>query len=585
MSLQGKSGLLTRWLALAVGVTLMGGCADRLTRQPHTDGAEVGEKKVELPFPKPAPREQELDSDTLFSFLVGELGARRGDLSLALNHYLHVARLTGSAYAAERAARIALFLKNDEKLAKAVRLWVELAPNAIPARQLAARVALRHGDRDEALRQLRAILDISRALGENGYLHVAAAFAKTSQARAAIPLLKTLSAEAGEPRDARYAVALLALAAKDFETARDFIAPLFEASPDDSRAALLYSQVLVGLKQPGKAIDVLRRGLSRKPGDRPLRVALGRLLVDAGRLEEARDTFAALHKAHPEEPEILYTLAMLSLQLKNWDDAERELRQLRAKGFKTDDVSYYLGQVAEARKRYAEAAEWYRAVADGSYAEDARIRLAQVLADAGKLDEALEVARRFARDFPERHIDAILLEGELLHQVGQDQRAYALYNQALKQFPGNLELRYSRGLIAAELDHIDVLERDMRAILARKPDDADALNALGYTLADKTDRLQEAYRLIAKALKQRPDSAAVMDSMGWVLYRLNRYDEAREYLRKAYAKNPDGEIAAHLALVLWATGERDKARELIQTGLAKDPDNRFLKAASQTLLR
>ncbi len=585
MCLQGTSGRATRWLALIMVAALAGGCGGRLARQQPAVGEKVAGKKAALPFPKPAPRERELDSDSLFSFLVGELGARRGELPLALNHYLHVARLTGSAYAAERAARIALFLKNEEKLDKAVRLWVELAPNAIPARQFAARVALRHGKREDALRHLRAILAISRALGEDGYLQAAAAFAKTDQARDGIPLLETLSAEAGGAREARYAVALLALAAKDYDTAGRWIEPLVEEAPDDSRAVLLYSQVLVARKQPGQAIAALRRGIGHKPEERALQVALGRLLVDADRLEEARQVFKKLHKAYPDEPEILFTLAMLSLQQKDWGDAERALRQLRAKGFKTDDVTFYLGQVAETQKRYKEAAEWYQAVSAGNYAEEARIRLARVLALSGELDQALETARRLGKDFPERRVQAILLEGELLHEAGRDEQAYALYNRALKRFPENLDLRYSRGLIAAELGHLDVLERDMRAILARKPEHADALNALGYTLADQTDRYEEAYQLISRALKLRPDSAAVMDSMGWVLYRLGRLDEARDYLRKAYGKNPDGEIGAHLAQVLWAIGERDKARALIRAGLEKDPDNRFLKAVSQRLPR
>ena len=585
MCLQGTSGRATRWLALIMVAALAGGCGGRLARQQPAVGEKVAGKKAALSFPKPAPRERELDSDSLFSFLVGELGARRGELPLALNHYLHVARLTGSAYAAERAARIALFLKNEEKLDKAVRLWVELAPNAIPARQFAARVALRHGKREDALRHLRAILAISRALGEDGYLQAAAAFAKTDQARDGIPLLETLSAEAGGAREARYAVALLALAAKDYDTAGRWIEPLVEEAPDDSRAVLLYSQVLVARKQPGQAIAALRRGIGHKPEERALQVALGRLLVDADRLEEARQVFKKLHKAYPDEPEILFTLAMLSLQQKDWGDAERALRQLRAKGFKTDDVTFYLGQVAETQKRYKEAAEWYQAVSAGNYAEEARIRLARVLALSGELDQALETARRLGKDFPERRVQAILLEGELLHEAGRDEQAYALYNRALKRFPENLDLRYSRGLIAAELGHLDVLERDMRAILARKPEHADALNALGYTLADQTDRYEEAYQLISRALKLRPDSAAVMDSMGWVLYRLGRLDEARDYLRKAYGKNPDGEIGAHLAQVLWAIGERDKARALIRAGLEKDPDNRFLKAVSQRLPR
>ncbi|HFE49000.1 MAG TPA: tetratricopeptide repeat protein [Chromatiaceae bacterium] len=569
--------------ALVCGVVLLiSGCGDRLVRSDtqagNADGA-LAEKAVKLPFPEPPPRDQELDSDTLFSFLVGELGARRAELPLALNHYLHVARLTGSRYAARRAARIAAYLKDKAKLDKAVRLWVEVAPNAIDARQLAARVALQRGDRAGALKQLRAILEIAKAEGKDGYLQAAAAFAKTTQAKAGIPLLETLAKESGNDAKARYAVALLALAAKQFDVAGKYIEPVYQQDADNARAALLFSQVLVAKKQTKRAIEVLKRGLSASPANRPLRVALARLLVDEGRLREAYDQFEKLHKAHPDEEEILYTMAILSLQLKHWDDAERQLRQLRAKGFKTDEVTYYLGQVAESRKRYKEAAEWYKAVANGSFRQDARIRLARVLALSGDLDKALDVVHRFRETFPDRRIDSFMLEGELLHEGGRDDQAYALYNRVLKEYPGNLDLRYSRGLIAAELGHIDVLEQDMRAILARKPEYADALNALGYTLADKTDRYQEAYQLISRALKLRPDSAAVMDSMGWVLYRMGRYDEALEYLRKAHEKLPDGEITAHLAQVLWAAGERRKASGLVKAALKKDPDNRFLKAA------
>ena len=250
------------------------------------------------------------------------------------------------------------------------------------------------------------------------------------------------------------------------------------------------------------------------------------------------------------------------------------------------EAQYYLGRIYEKRRQYAEAIEWYQQVHDGEYQFDARLRIADMLGESGQIDEAM------------KHLDAMLkgsqsdgalvriyiTKGELLRGARRYEQAMEVFNTALDIVPGNTDLLYARALVAEKLGRIDLLEADIHTILKTEPDNAHALNALGFTLADQTDRYEEAYAYLKRAIEIMPDDPAIIDSWGWVHYRLGNYDEAIRQLHKALSRFDDSEIAAHLGEVLWVTGKRDEAIEVWQKALKKSPDDPVLQGVMQRFI-
>jgi len=311
-----------------------------------------------------------------------------------------------------------------------------------------------------------------------------------------------------------------------------------------------------------------------KPDNQNLRLTYARLLVDIKEYDKARVEFEILHQAAPDDAELLYTLGLLSLESQRLDDAEKYMMALVRLNEREGEAQYYLGRIYENRKQYDIAIDWYQQVHIGDFLFDARLRIADMLGQSGQIDEAIE------------HLDAMLdgsqsngslvriyiAKGELLRLARRYEESMAVFNTALEIVPGNSDLLYARALVAERLGQIDQLEADLKFILKTEPDNAHALNALGFTLADQTDRYEEAHAYLKRAIEIMPDDPAIIDSLGWVRYRLGDYDEAIRLLRMALSRFDDAEIAAHLGEVLWVVGEQEEARGIWQKALKKSPD-------------
>ena len=254
-------------------------------------------------------------------------------------------------------------------------------------------------------------------------------------------------------------------------------------------------------------------------------------------------------------------VALLSLQLNDYDDAETQLRHALETGYKDPDaVRFYLGQVNEERKRPDEALRWYSSVNGGDQYVPARARYAGILAKQGKLDDARAYLQQAGRNAAER-VQLTQAEAQLLRDANEFRAAFDLLAQAVAKNPNSPDLLYDQAMAAEKVDRIDVLESNLRKVIQLKPDYAHAYNALGYTLADRNTRLNEAYTLVEQALKLAPEDPFIMDSMGWVLYRMNQNDAAITFLKRAFEIRSDAEIAAHLGEVLWAAGRQRRGKE------------------------
>jgi tetratricopeptide (TPR) repeat protein len=570
-----------RLLLAAAGLLLLAGCQGQLTRSAPAEAATApaaAPAERPLPFAQPEGGPRELDGDIVYSYLVGEIGAQRGDLSTAYAHYLHAAIIARDAHAAERATRIALFRGHLDDALRATRRWVELAPNDPSARQIAMVLFLREGLADEALAQAEALLSIAAATGSEGFLQIASVLAKESDRAAALQLTRGLVAMHPDDAAAHFALALVEAAADNAAGAEASAREALRLRPDWDQPRVLLSRVLIAEGRSAEALEVLAEGTRRYPEDDVVRTAYARLLIDADELGQAMAQFQRLHEQAPEDADVLFAIGMLGIQTERWDEARSALQALRNLGSRYDEATYYLGQVEEETGRTATAMGLYKAVQKGPLKTDAALRLAALKAEAGAMAEAREILQQVRVLDADRAIDAYLTETRLLQEHGDTEAALAVYETALAANPDDADLLYSRALYAAELERVDWVERDLGRVLELDPDNADALNALGYSLTELTDRYPEAYGYILQAFKLKPENAAILDSLGWVYYRLGQHEQALRYLTLALEKSSDPEIAAHLGEVLWVTGDRSAARRVWKDALKDAPEHPILRA-------
>jgi tetratricopeptide (TPR) repeat protein len=285
-----------------------------------------------------------------------------------------------------------------------------------------------------------------------------------------------------------------------------------------------------------------------------------------------------LAQGHPQNPDVALTAGLLAVQLSDWEAAEKYLKralELNASG--ADTVRYYLGQVSEERKQPDEALRWYQSVTSGEQYIPAQARIAGIMAKRGQLAEARNSLQAVQAQNLQQRVLLTQAEAQILREAGAYKEAFELLGAALEKYPNVPDLLYDYAMAAEKVDRLDVVESNLRKLIELRPEHAHAYNALGYTLADRTDRLQEAHELIDRALKLAPDDPFIQDSMGWVLYRLGRADEGRVYLEQAFKSRPDPEIAAHLGEVLWVQGQRAEALRIWNGSLKAHPGNEVLQ--------
>jgi tetratricopeptide (TPR) repeat protein len=354
--------------------------------------------------------------------------------------------------------------------------------------------------------------------------------------------------------------------------------------PEWPQAVVLRAQILSLQGDKAGALEYLKGLLKGKLGDDPaVGLSYARLLAENEQLDAALAQFERLVKQAPDSVEVHFAVGVLALQAKDMDKAQRHLEKVLSLGQRLLEANYYLGRLFETKGDVDNALRHYYAVRHGEYYLSAHSRAASLLADQGKLDRARDLLHALETDDPQERLRLYLVEGELLRRAGQYQEAFDFYTEKLAQMPQDTALRYARALVAERLDKLTMAEEDLRAIIDREPGNAQALNALGYTLADRTDRYEEALGFIQRALEANPGDAAIIDSMGWVQFRMGNHEQAVEYLRKALALIDDPEIAAHLSEVLWVMGDKQEARKLWDEFLGKFPEHESLLEVKQRL--
>lgn len=544
--------------------------------------------KVVSPTQPPAPRNvplphNELSETLLFKLTLAEIAAQRGQPHVAVPAYLEAARETKDPRVARRAAEIAWSARFMPAALEAATLWLQADPDSARARQTVIALLVNQSQLDEAVPHLEKWLSGNPEQAGQNFLQLSTLVAGHQDKPAVLRLIRTLAARYPTVPEASLAVAQAAWNADDRDTALEASRQALKLQPGWELAALFQAQALQR-GSPAEAITFLDGFLKAHPGAKDARLNYARLLVSTQQYAEARTQFGILLGEAPNNAEIAMAVATLSMQAKDYVAAEAQLkRALEINPKDPDAVRLYLGQVNEELQRPDEALQWYSSITHGAQFIPAQARYAGVLAKQGKLAEARKHLQSVNAGDAQQRTQLTLAEANLLREASAYQEAFDFLSQAVAGAPDAPDLLYDHAMAAEKVNRLDVLESNLRKVIKMRPNYAHAYNALGYTLADRKERLAEARTLIEMAHKLAPEDPFILDSLGWVLHRVGENQQALGYLQRAYEVRPDGEIAAHLGEVLWVLGRQAEAQKLWADALRNHSKNEVLQSTVKRL--
>ena len=568
--MKSRQGLAAALLAL------VSACATQETVQVSTVAGEAVPATVEL---EPIVQEIPIPDALLFDFLVAEFALRQGDYREALRRYEKLSLQLDDIGVAARATRIAQFLGDEAAVNQLVERWLTQEPDNPEAGRLAGIMALRRGAGARAF-------DYFFEAAQEG---MTIDFGMLARAYPQLPIAEQQSLK--NRIDAKldiqpmqsliFARALMATEDQDDETALEIVDQLLSNNPEDLQALMLQARLRLNLQRPNP-LEALDQAVDKNPENAPLRHHFARLLSNSDP-KKARAQYELLSAGDPRNGEYLLSLGLLNMELQDLLAAKAYLRQCLELGQLVDEAHYYMGEIEQQAGNAQAAVEHYREVGESNYFLVANRRIAALLLQSEQYQSLSTFFALQRQKHPRRGEQLFALEAQALTSADQDEQTKRILDQAIGLYPNSESLIYARAMAAQRLGNLAQLEEDLRSILGMSPDNATVLNALGYTLADETDRHSEALELIEKALALAPNEPAILDSMGWVLYKLGRLKEAQNYLERAYELMRDPEIAAHLGEVLLALGDNEKALQIWQEAIVESPEHEGLLATIERL--
>jgi tetratricopeptide (TPR) repeat protein len=518
-------------------------------------------------------------ADNVYEFLVAEIAAQRGDVEGALSIYHRLAREMRDPQIARRAVESALRARAFGPALESATLLIELDPESALAREIIAALIANEGDLAKARTQLASIL--AKTANRSAVLmQLSHLYGKFPDKAAVLEATRAVTQPYLSMPESHYALGVAAIVAGKMDLAATEADVALEQKPSWQQAAILKAQVL-RKAAPVEVVPFYESFVKANPASMEVRMQLGRELAAERKLVEAREQFREVEKLARNDPQAAYAIGLLSLQLEDFADAQGAFTRALKQGYREPTAIYLgMGQSAEGLKRYDEAITWYQKVDSNDWVR-AQLKIATLIARQQGLQAGRDYLGKIEARTPEDNVQRIQVEAQLLRDAKAWKDTFDLLSSAVSKYPDSYELLYDRAMAAERVDRIEILEADLKRVIALKPDYAHAYNALGYTLAEKTDRLQEAKGLIEKAYKLSPDDPFILDSLGWVHYRMGNVDQALKHLQLAYSARPDPEIAAHLGEALWRSGQHDEARKIWRAALTENPNHETLLAVMQ----
>lgn len=557
-----------------LGLTLAG-CAS-LTGTEEAPAKSETVAAGEKTEPQPPVEYADFEPETLYLLLSAEIAAQRGRYDITLVNYLKAAKQSRDQVVIERAMRIAQSLNGDNAQKQLAELWLDIDPDNLQAHRISAIQAVKGNDLQTAIHHMERIMDQG---GDADFDSLAAMAANLppEQQQELLALYNEMSDRHPDTPELEYSIALLLKVTGQPQQALDRLEPLLQENANFQPAIILKGDLLYQTGQKSSALDYLLTNTRRFPGNRQMGTLYGRMLINEGELQAAQDEFNRLVKRYPDTPGLRLSHALVALENGQTDLARQELTQLAEQGHHTSEANYYLGRIEDQASNTEQAIGYYQSVEQGNYYFPALARASSLLAENGQLEDAIDRIRRLREANPRQAENFWLLEVNLLLDQEQQQQALSTATEALEEHPDNIEIRYARAMLYDGIGRPADAEADLKQIIEQEPENAVALNALGYILTTRTDRLREARGYIEKALRLDPNNPAILDSMGWVLFLEGQLEPALEYLSRAWAAFPDPEVAAHYGEALWMNGAEEQARIIWQEGLEQDSNHEVLR--------
>ncbi|MDP3610157.1 MAG: tetratricopeptide repeat protein [Methylophilus sp.] len=526
------------------------------------------------------PKITEANAEFVYKYLLGEIAGQRGELSLASQLFLDLAKQTRDPRLAERAAKVAAYANQPALALHASTLWTELDPNSIEAQQAASQLLVASGNLKDAKPQIKKLLakEDTRA---NGFLYLNTLLSKQKDKQEVLEVVQELAKPYPKLPEAHFAIAQAAFFADKPDIAKAALETADKHRPGWETGAQMQAQILFK-ESPDKALGFYKAFLKKYPNANDIRMAYAKTLVSQKKIEEAKPEFIRLVESSKGSPEVSAVVGLLSLESAEYKMADQYFEQALKGGFKEPDQLYlYLGRSAERQKDDARALTWYDKIQPGEFYLDGRLSAAGVIARTKGVDAAIALLDDVNDLTVEQQILIIQTEVNLLSQAKRYQDAFELAEKAVNNMPNSPELVYDYAMMAERIGKLDIMEVELYKLIKMRPDYAAAYNALGYSYADRNIKLIEAKTLIETALKLSPNDHYIMDSLGWVYFRLGDLPNAIEYLRKAYEIQADPEIAAHLGEALWKQGQQEEAKIIWEQALKAFPENDVLLATTK----
>ncbi len=536
-----------------------------------------------LPASQPAPTPPEpqaadtrqptrpLPEDSVYDLLIAEFALRNQDLNTALAQYRKQADATGDVELIATTARLADYMDRYTLAETYAMHWLEADNDASEAHFILANALARQGQALDALPHMERVLELG---GDSNFATLsAAALTRPDNEKAAFyqAINDALQRHPGD-NSLRTGTALMLQYHHEEEAALSLIRQVLDEEPDNVHALLIETRTLSQMGRDDEAMTRLKYAVDNNPHHKRLRHDLARRLVKTD-LYQAKAHYEVLARQYPQDHDILLELMLINRELDHDGEADQQLKVLSDDPEHRSRAHYVLGRLAEEERDWADALSHYENATQSPEFSEASRRLASISLSTEGQEKALARLKALREAQPQQAEILYLLEAEILRKERLNQRGMTLMTQALAELPNSDQLRYARSLFAEGIGDLKTVETDLRHILARKPDDVAALNALGYTLANLSSRLDEAQQLVSRALTLEPDDPAILDSYGWILLLKGNTQEALNYLERAFAQDSDHEIAAHLGEAYWLLGREDEARKVWQEGLKNTPDS------------
>ncbi|WP_339673108.1 tetratricopeptide repeat protein [Dasania marina] len=521
-------------------------------------------------------------AESFHQLLVAEFAVRRDQFDVALDHYVQQAHQTRDPGVATRATRLAQYMKAQNAALDMAQLWAELEPDSAEAQYTTATLLAQNNQPLESLEHMERVLKVG---GATNFTAIAAsslnmpALSQQMVASAIDELIKR-HPQYGQLYVSR---AILQQSQNQLSLALASARKGVALDNSDIQAVIIETRLLQQMGKHEEAFVRLEAIQQQYPNNRRLRLQYARLLLQKD-LNKAREQFEYLLADTPNEIDLLMSLALINTELNDYPQAKQYFTLALATGTRNNEARYYLAQIAERENQLSVAIDHYQAISIGDDYIAASNRMAELYSQQGDNAGALAMLQQRRHQHPDLALRFYLIEAELLLSQQQYQQCHALLSEALVQHPNHANLLYMRSLVSEKRDDFALMEQDLRNIIAQDPENVTALNALGYVLANRSERLDEAFSLISLALSLKPSDPAILDSLGWVEYRRGNLNRAFSLLEKAYSHFPDPEVASHLGEVLWMLNQPEKARQIWQQSLEKHPNNPLIENTMQRLL-